>query len=176
MDNNQTGSKSSMQWFAAGIMSCDQSTPPNRDKHGENWKPILPIALERFHVCTLHARLRILDKLLKLHANYAWNMEPEPRRQESLKALEGILSDVGLHGGAKCLTKDTKKSGKGQDNPNKICMNGTKARHLLSNHTESQSNTEFQIWKKICQVTTYKGNNAELGLKRARVWLAYGKQ
>ena len=69
-DNNQTGSKSSMQWFA-GIMSCNQSTPPNRDKHGENWKPVLPIALERVHLCTLHARLRILDKLLKLHINSA---------------------------------------------------------------------------------------------------------
>ena len=99
-----------MQWFV-GIMSCDQSAPPNRDKHGENWKPVLSIWV---HVCTLPARLKILDKLLKLHVNYAWNMEPEPRRQESLKALEGILSDAGLHGGAVCLTKDTKKSGKGQ--------------------------------------------------------------
>ena len=112
---------------------------------------------------------------LKLHVNYAWNMEPKSQHQESLKALEEILSNVGLHGGVICFSKDTKKSRKGQDNPNKIFMGGSKAYHLLSNHTESQSNTKFQIWKKICQVTTYKGNDAELGLKRARVWEAVDK-
>ena len=61
------------------------------------------------------------------------------------------------------------KLGQGQDNPNKICMGRSKAWHLLSNLIDSQSNTKFQIWKKICEVTTYKGNDAKLGLKCARV-------
>ena len=102
----------------------------------KDWKPILNIPLGRVHVCSLHARLRILDKLLKLHVNYAWNMEPKERREECLSALELVLSNVGLHGGAVTLTKDTKKLGSTQDNPSKICMGGAKARHLLSNHSE----------------------------------------
>ena len=151
-------------------MSCDQNTPPNHDQHDKDWKPVLNIPLSRVHVCSLHARLRILDKLLKLHVNYAWNMEPVERREECVHALEVILSCVGLHGGAVSLKKDTKTSGLTQDNPSKICMGGAKTRHLLSNHSESKSHTEFGIWKKICAVTTYKGNDAALGLKRARVW------
>ena len=68
------------------------------------------------------------------------------------------------------LTKNTKRLGSTQDNPSKIYMGGAKARHLLSNHSKSKSQTEFEIWKKICDVTTYKGNDAALGLKRAWVW------
>ena len=153
-----------------GILSCMQGVPPNRDSTDKDWSPILSIPLNRVHVCTLHARLRMLDKLLKLHINYAWNMEPEFRRQEAIRALESVLSRVGLHGGAVTLTKDQKTSGSTQNNPQKICMGGAKARHLLSNHSESASHTEFELWKKICDITTYKGNDANLGIKRARVW------
>lgn len=165
----QTVSKEKHQW-SQGILSCDQRVPPNRDTKDSNWDPILHIPLTNVHVCTLHARLRILDKLLMLHINYAWNMEPADRREECIRELEDILSSVGLHGGAVELTKDRKASGATQDRPNKICMGGRKARHLLSNYSDSQSPNEFQLWKRVCDITTYKGNEAALGLKRARVW------
>lgn len=160
--------KASQQW-SKGILSCDQSRPPCRDQEDPEWNPILDIPLCGVHVCTLHARLRILDKLLMLHVNYAYNMEPIERRDESIRALEEILSSIGLHAGAVVLTKN-KKSNSTQDNPNKICMGGSKARHLLANHSNSNSRTEFEIWKKVCDVTTFRGNDHSLGLKRARVW------
>ena len=34
----------------------------------------------------------------------------------------------------------------------------------------SNSRTEFEIWKKVCDVTTYRGNDYRIGIKRARVW------
>ena len=95
------------------------------------------------HVCTLHARLRILDKLLMLHINYAWNMEPADRREECIRELEDILSSVGLRGGVIELTKDRKALGATQDQPNKICMGGRKVRHLLSNYSNSQSSNDY---------------------------------
>ena len=97
-------------------------------------------------------------------------MEPEARRQETIRELEEVLSRVGLHGGAMTLTKDRKASGSTQDNPQKICMGGAKARHLISNHTKLASHTNFELWKKICDNTTYKGSDANLGIKRARIW------
>lgn len=162
--------KTSKHW-RNGILSCDQSQPPCRDQEDPEWNPILEIPLCQVHVCTLHARLRILDKLLMLHINYAYNMEPAERRDESICALEEILSSIGLHAGAVVLTKN-KKSNPTQDNPNKICMGGSKARHLLANHSHSDSRTEFEIWKKVCDVTTYRGNDHKLGLKRAQIWEA----
>ena len=173
MSSDINRGKSSKEW-QNGILSCDRSRPPSRDQEDRSWNPILPIPLSQVHVCTLHARLRILDKLMMLHINYAWNMEPALRRQESIRALESILSAIGLHSGAVVLTKDT-KSNPTQDNPNKICMGGSKARHLLANHSKSGSHTEFEVWKKICDVTTYRGNEHRLGLKRARVWEACDK-
>lgn len=96
-------------------------------------------------------------------------------QNKCISKLEDVLSSVGIHGGAVKLTNDTKKSGPGQDNPNKICMGGSKARHLLSNYEGYNSHTKYEIWKAICECTTYRGNNAELGLKRARLWESLDK-
>ncbi len=49
-------------------------------------------------------------------------------------------------------------------------MGGAKARRLLSNHTDALSHSDFEVWKKVCDATTYRGNEASIGLKRARVW------
>ena len=107
--NALTSTKSAAQWFQ-GILSCDRTNPPNRDIDDNKWDPILPIPLTRVHICSLHARLRILDKLLKLHINYAWNMEPLERRESCIQDLEEILNSIGLHGGMVTLHKDSKIS------------------------------------------------------------------
>ena len=62
-------------------LSCDKDKAPSRAEEDSSWNPILSIPLERFHVCSLHARLRILDKLMLLHTNYAWNMELDSRQE-----------------------------------------------------------------------------------------------
>ena len=94
-------------------------------------------------------------------------MEPAERCDDSIRELKEILSSIGLHAGAVVLTKN-KKSNPTQDNPNKICMGGSKARHFLANHSHSNSRTEFEIWKKVCDV--YRGIDYRIGIKQARVW------
>ena len=88
-------------------------------------------------------------------------MEPADKmaRRMYISTLEMIISSVGFHGGAVTFTKDIKTLDSTQDNPNKICLDGAKARHLLTNHLESKSHIKFEIWKKIYDVTTYKGND-----------------
>lgn len=167
--NTEANTRPATEWFQ-GIHSCDNTLAPSRHEDDPTWDPVLAIPLTRVHICTLHARLRILDKLLKLHINYAWNMEPAERREACIHQLEAVLSSAGLHHGAVHLRKDGKLSGSTQNNPGKVCMGGSKARHLLSNHTLSKSHLEFDFWKKVCDVTTYIGSTAETGLKRAKVW------
>ena len=94
------------------------------------------------------------------------------RRESCIQDLEAILNSKGLHGGMVTLHKDSKISGAAQSNPGKVCMGGPKARHLLSNHSNSNSHSEWEVWKKICDVTTDRGNDAQIGLKRAKVWEA----
>ena len=74
-----------------------------------------------------------------------------------------------LHARAVVLTKD-RKSNPTQDNPNKISMGGLKAKHLLSNHLGSHSNTNFENWKKICDATTYKEMMPTLDKKVHAYW------
>ena len=42
--------KKSMQWFQ-GIMSCDQTTPPNHDQHDKDWKLVLNIKKDCLLTC-----------------------------------------------------------------------------------------------------------------------------
>ena len=45
----QTVSKEKHQW-SQGILSCDQTVPPNWDTKDSNWDPILHIPLTNMHV------------------------------------------------------------------------------------------------------------------------------
>ena len=70
--SSQKTQKGGLQW-EDGILSCDQRLAPDRDKKDSKY-PILPISLERVDIYTLHAELRILNKLLYLHLIYAWTL------------------------------------------------------------------------------------------------------
>lgn len=90
-----------------------------------NWKPILLIPLERVHVCTLHAEIRILDKLLRMHIDYAYS-----NNEASIDECETLLSSMGFHGGDVHIKKDNEQSGGTRDVPVDVCMGG-------SNHDDS---------------------------------------
>jgi hypothetical protein len=94
--------------WSNGIMSCQQDNIPNQDEMDTNMDPILPRPLTREHICTLHAFVRIVDKLMYLSILFYWNKMPQEIDQKSTKAIEKVLSNVGLHGGNVKICKDTK--------------------------------------------------------------------
>lgn len=96
--SSQKTQKSGLQW-ENGILSCDQCLAPDRDKKDLKWYPILLIPLERVHICTLHAELCILDKLLYLHLVYAWTLILAKLLAHCISQAEKLLSDMGFHGG-----------------------------------------------------------------------------
>ena len=152
--------KASLQWNNV-ILSCDQCIAPDRDKKDSKWDLILPIQLKRVHICTLHAELRILDKLLYLHLVYAWTK------------AEKLLSDMGFHGGHVRLKEDKKMSGKTQNLLAKVSMGGGK--ELLPNHnlgkekhTLSHSASSWECLKALCECTTNRVASIVMGRARDR--------
>ena len=55
------------------------------------WNPILPIELKNVHICTLHAKIRILDKLLCLHLDYAYSIKPTQLVDDCIEQCENLL-------------------------------------------------------------------------------------
>ena len=55
------------------------------------WDPILSISLKNVHICTLHAEIRILDKLLRLHLDYAYSIKPSTLSNECIDKCEILL-------------------------------------------------------------------------------------
>ncbi|KAH7424245.1 hypothetical protein KP509_12G097000 [Ceratopteris richardii] len=102
------------------------------------WDPIRPIALTNVHICTLHAELRIIDKLVRLQLDYAYSIKPTTLADECIKKCECLLSKMGFHGGDVHLRKDPKLSQNTGDVLEDVSMGGAKARRFFSNHDGKQ--------------------------------------
>ena len=117
--------------WKGGILSCHQNLPPNHDQLDPNLDAVLPIPLIRVHMCTLHAFVRIVDKMVYLSILFAWNKKPQTESKKSIEAIEHVLSKAGLHGGHVKIEKDIKMSGTRGNLPAKPSMSGVKARRFL---------------------------------------------
>ena len=168
------GGMGKADWTAEG----DIGKPPSR--HLVNlsdfprtdmiWNPILPFELKNVHICTLHAEIRILDKLLRLHLDYAYSIKPTQLADDCIEKCENLLSKMGFHGGQVHLIKDPNLSGKTGDVLQDVSMGGTKARRFLSNHDQKQLNAMWDCWKELCRITTNVASNPEIANKRMLVW------
>ena len=135
------------------------------------WSPILPIELQNVHICTLHAEIRILDKLLRLHLDYAYSIKPAHLADDCIAKCEDLLSKMGFHGGQVHLKKDPNLSRKTGDVLQDVSMGGAKARRFLSNHDQKQVNAMWDCWKDLCRITTNVATSRlEIAKKRMLVW------
>lgn len=134
------------------------------------WNPILPIQLKNVHICTLHAEIRILDKLLRLHLDYAYSIKPSTLSDDCIEKCEDLLSKMGFHGGQVHLKKDPNLSGGTGDILQDVSMGGAKARRFLGNHDQKQVNAMWDCWKELCRITTNVSSQPLIANKRMLVW------
>ena len=142
------------------VEPCDASTHPH-------WKQILPIPLSRTHICTLHAMVRITEKILHLHMQFIWNMQDDQRKSEAIERIEKYLSAIGVEKGNCVLKQDMKRSGKTRNVVTKPSLSGTVASKLFEDSPWSNLD---KAWKDVCMSEL---NNLEGGaarVKRWRVW------
>lgn len=117
--------------WKGGILSCHQNLPPDCDHLDPNLDAVLPIPLTRVHMCTLHAFVRIVDKMVYLSILFAWNKSPQTESKKSIEAIECVLSKASLHGGHVKIEKDIKRSGTRGNIIEYTSMSSVKARHFL---------------------------------------------
>ena len=134
------------------------------------WNPILCIKLQNVHICNLHAEIRILDKLLRLHLDYAYSIKPSTLANECIDKCEVLLSKMGFHGGQVQLRKDPNLSGNSRDVLADVSMGGAKARRFLGNHDQKQLNCMWECWKELCIITTNVKSMPQMKNRRMEVW------
>ena len=148
--------------FATRIRAepVDVSTHPR-------WKQVLPIPLSRTHMCTLHALVRICEKILHVQLTLVWNMQDDHRKATSIEAMEKSLSAIGVDSGNFVMKQDVKKSGKTGNVVMKPNLRGGVAVKLFQDSSWSLHN---RVWKDVC---SSESNNLEMGqakVKRLRIW------
>lgn len=143
-----------------------RAAPCEIDMH-PRWKPILPIPLSRTHICTLHAQVRIVEKILHLHFMFVWNMQDDERRAFAIDAIEKSLSAVGVEGSNCVLKQDPRLSGKTGNVVRKPSLGGVHASKLFQ---PSSWSTHDRVWKDVCASESNNLENGQAKVKRRRVW------
>jgi hypothetical protein len=102
--------------------------------HGR-WKPVLPIPMDRVHMCTFHAFNRIVEKLVLLHFQFIWTLRDKQLQKQATSDMQKVLSSTGAHGGNVLIFKDDKLSSKSNNVPSKPSFNGAHAAKLFQPST-----------------------------------------
>jgi len=112
-----TFGKKSSGW-GRGLFCLKIPTKPiiGAASHGR-WKPVLPILMDRVHMCTLHAFNRIVEKLVLLHFQFISTLRDKQLQKQATSDMPKVLSSTTAHGGNVLIFKDDKLSCKS----NNIC-------------------------------------------------------
>ena len=128
------------------------------------------------HICTMHALCRIIEKLVYLYICFAWTMKPKQESEKTIKAIEKVLSHIGLHGGNVKIEEDTKRSTSTSKPPTKPSIGGVKARRFLSCFRKDGQNPEmFDKWKDLHNVVKDRAGRGAVQNKKANVWIHLNK-
>ena len=114
----------------------------------ERWKPVLPIPLDKVHICTLHAVNRMVEKLVHLHFQFVWIIKDKNLQVKATKAMEKAVSACGAQGRNVKIFKDAELSGKANSVANKPSFSGANVKKIFgpSPSTEaSPFNTEDNL-------------------------------
>lgn len=158
------------EWVCS-VLKCPVMEVPNRSTKDKTWHPIINFPLTNVHFCTLHAFMRIFDRLLKLHIEYAFTMKPLSRSVEAIGIIEAILNSIGCHGGNVSIMGEVDNM---HEVPQKVSMNGVKARRFLKKPAMRKGRGEegatWELWKALCKCTTDEDSNPVLVNLRRQVW------
>lgn len=152
---------------------------PDRHLKDGDFKPVLDIPLSRVHICTLHALCRIIEKLVYLYICFAWTLKPQMESLKAIKAIEGVLSDIGLHGGHVKIEEDSKRSQGGRKIPKKPSIGGVKAKRFLTFCLKDSQDTNkkkmFNRWKDLHNAVKDNANGGSIQNRKADVWILLDK-
>ena len=115
------------EWMCS-VLKCPVMEVPNRSTKDKTWHPIINVLFTNVHFCTLHAFMRIFDRLLKLHIDFAFTMKPLSRSMEAIGKIEEILNSIGCHGGNVSIIGEVENM---HEVPQEVSMNGVKAQRFL---------------------------------------------
>jgi hypothetical protein len=116
--------ESATSWDGGLFATSVHAKPITGSRALGRWKSVLPISMDRVHICTLHALNRMVEKILHLHFIFIWTIRDKRLQAEAVDDMQKVLSAMGAHGGNVVIFKDAKLSGKSNNIPNKPSLSG----------------------------------------------------
>jgi hypothetical protein len=156
--------------WVGGLFATNVAEEPFDMNASARWKPILPIPLSRVHICTLHAQVRLAEKILHMHIMFVWNIQDQNLRATAINQMEKSLSTLGAHGGNVEIKRDPKRSGNIGNVPQKPSLSGVVASRLFKPSVWSGND---KAWKDICQAENNNIGNGADRIAKASMWRAF---
>lgn len=156
--------------WAGGLFASSVAAQPCDMMASARWRPILPIPLSRVHICTLHAQVRLTEKIVHMHIMYVWNIQDQKLRATAIEQMEKSLSAIGAHGGNVEIRKDPKLSGNTGNVPQKPSLSGVVASRLFKPSVWSGND---KAWKDVCQAENNNTRGGADRIAKAAMWQAF---
>ena len=103
-------------------------------------------------------------------------MKPKQESEKGIKALEKVLSDIGLHGGQVIIEEDKKRSTTNSKQPTKPSIGGVKAKRFLSYFGKNHKNSMFyDKWKALHNAVKDRAGGGVIQSRKAEVWILLSK-
>ena len=99
-------------------------------------------------------------------------------RDQSLVALnniEEIFNNLRVQSNNVHIVKENDLSGKTQSVPCKISLGGAKAKHFLSTPIDKCSSSKWELWRDLCEATTFQTSNGAKAQLYKDVWINLSK-
>ena len=128
--------------------------------------------------------MRIFDRLLKLHIDYAFTMKPAERSKQAIRRVEDILNSIGCHGGNVSIVTQKNNGADSHDIAQQVSMSGGKAKRFLQKPPPKSGNCVehstppqqlWELWKDLCKCTTDNDPNPNFVNQRRHVWASFDK-
>jgi len=132
--------------LSEGLFSTEHAAKPITGMAGKGrWKPILPIPMDRVHLCTLHAFNRIIEKIIHLYFQFIWTLRDKNMQRSAIEDMQRVLSSTGAHGGNVRIFKNNNLSGQHSNVPSKPSFNECHAAKLFKPSTLLGGSTKLYV-------------------------------
>lgn len=169
-DATQAAQKRGKATWGGGLFARGVPSKPVNMRTHSRFKHVLPIPLTRVHICTLHAQVRMLEKMLHLHFMFVWNMRNEELKDVAINQMEKSLSTIGVHGGNVQISQDPELSGPHNNVPRKPSLNGVVAGRLFM---PSIWSGQDKVWKDVVQSEHNHLDQGQSRIKKFQMWAAF---
>ena len=103
-------------------------------------------------------------------------MQGKERQYAALQKVEDLLNSIDCHSGNVRIVTGKNTSSLSYEIAQKVSLSGAKAKHFLERLKKTKNYAKpWELWKDLCNYTTFDCTEPSLVVNREKVWSSFNK-